>query len=117
LAISATSCGPKGRVSRCARAATRSPCRFADARHGGVAFDAGGIRLALLARAVEGRVRLLALLLEREDGKAELAGEELVAREKPRTPRNALAFWDLQVFAFAGSLSATGENLAKSQPG
>jgi hypothetical protein len=26
---------------------------------------------------------------------------QLVAREKRRTPRNALAFWDLQVFAFA----------------
>jgi hypothetical protein len=77
LAISATSCGPKGRVSRCARGATRSPCRFADARHGGVELGAGGIRLALLARAVEGGVRLLAPLIEREDGNAELAGEEL----------------------------------------
>jgi hypothetical protein len=35
-----------------------------------------------------------------------------VAREKRRKPWNALAFWDLQVFAFARSLSATGENLA-----
>jgi hypothetical protein len=43
--------------------------------------------------------------------------QKLVAREKPRTPRNALAFWDLEVSAFASSLSATGENLAKSQPG
>jgi hypothetical protein len=35
-----------------------------------------------------------------------------VAREKRRTPRNALAFWDLQIFAFARSLPATGEKLA-----
>jgi hypothetical protein len=28
-----------------------------------------------------------------------------------------LSFWDLQVSAFARSLSAAGENLAKSQPG
>jgi hypothetical protein len=39
-----------------------------------------------------------------------------VAREKPRTPGNALVFWDLQVSAFARSLSAAGETLAKSQP-
>jgi hypothetical protein len=38
--------------------------------------------------------------------------EHVVAREKPRTPRNALAFWDLQVFAFARLLSARGEKLA-----
>jgi hypothetical protein len=36
----------------------------------------------------------------------------IVAREKPRTLRNALAFWDLQVFAFARLLSARGEKLA-----
>jgi hypothetical protein len=36
----------------------------------------------------------------------------LVAREKRRTLQNALAFWDLQVFAFARSLPATGEKLA-----
>jgi hypothetical protein len=36
----------------------------------------------------------------------------LVAREKRRKPWNALAFWDLQVFAFARLLSATGEKLA-----
>jgi hypothetical protein len=35
-----------------------------------------------------------------------------VAREKRRTPRNAVAFWDLQVFAFARLLSARGEKLA-----
>jgi hypothetical protein len=39
-------------------------------------------------------------------------GGELVGREKRRTPSNALAFWDLQVFAFARLLYATGENLA-----
>ena len=36
----------------------------------------GGLRLALLERAVEGGVGLLAPLLELEDGNAELAGEE-----------------------------------------
>jgi hypothetical protein len=46
-----------------------------------------------------------------------VGGAEIVAREKRRTPGNALAFWDLQVSAFARSLSATGKNLAKSQPG
>jgi hypothetical protein len=44
----------------------------------------------------------------------ELVEQELVAREKRRTPRDALAFWDLQVFAFARLLSATGEKLCKS---
>jgi hypothetical protein len=37
---------------------------------------------------------------------------EIVAREKCQTPRNAVAFWDLQVFAFARLLSARGEKLA-----
>jgi hypothetical protein len=46
------------------------------------------------------------------DGRIGEAVPMLVAREKPRTPRNALAFGDLQVFAFARSLSATGEKLA-----
>jgi hypothetical protein len=56
-----------------------------------------------------------------KDGKGEVAHDAdaatLVAREKRRTPGNALASWDLQVSAFARSLSATGENLAKPQPG
>jgi predicted methyltransferase len=41
-----------------------------------------------------------------------LEQSELVAREKRRAPRNALAFWNLQVFACARLLSATGEKLA-----
>jgi hypothetical protein len=40
------------------------------------------------------------------------ASSAIVAREKRRTPRNALAFWNLQVFAFARLLSARGEKLA-----
>jgi hypothetical protein len=35
-----------------------------------------------------------------------------VAREKRRTPRDALPFWDSHVSAFARLLSATGETLA-----
>lgn len=52
---------------------------LADAPHGRGEFGAGGLRLALLERAVEGSIGLLASLLELEDGNAEFAGEQFHA--------------------------------------
>jgi hypothetical protein len=79
LAISATSCGQGAGALDAGAEQLNLHAEFADALHGRREFRAGGVGLALLERAVEGGLGLLAPLLALGDGNAELTGEEFHA--------------------------------------